>query len=244
MLQLFRTARRVAVVLLTTSAALVAPSAGAVATTKADAVAEPSEIASWARVDAGGARSEQLARLSKSEESGYHSCATRTDHTLWCWGSNYRGGIGDGTTTNRQTPTKVGTAESWVAVSVGGAHTCAVRAGGSLWCWGWNHTGQLGDGVTEDRQSPYRVGAATGWVGVSAGSGHTCAIRANGGVWCWGYNGHGQLGDGTTTDRHTPQRVGSAGGWATVTAGRNHTCATRQQWCAVVLGLQLRRPDR
>ena len=75
------------------------------------------------------------------------SCALKTDGSLWCWGLNYAGELGDGATATRTTPVSVFGASSGVAgVSLGSAHGCAAKTDGSVWCWGLNTTGQLGDG--------------------------------------------------------------------------------------------------
>ncbi len=82
------------------------------------------------------------------------ACATRTDGSLWCWGNNMAGQLGDGTTTNRFAPTRVGTATTWSAEFALSYHTCGVRTDASLWCWGNNGTAQLGDGTTVNRSAP------------------------------------------------------------------------------------------
>lgn len=125
-----------------------------------------------------------------------HTCATQTDHTLWCWGNNADGQLGDGTTTNRLSPTQVGTGTSWAALSAGFAHTCATQLDDSLWCWGDNATGQLGNGTTTAEHAPTLVGANSTWVSVAAGGQHTCATRTDKSLWCWGDNSHGELGQG------------------------------------------------
>jgi hypothetical protein len=84
----------------------------------------------------------------------YHRCATRTDDTVWCWGTNFNGQLGDGTTTGRAMPTQAGTATTWASIAAGGSHTCATRRDGTLWCWGWYREGQLGTG---DTWSPQHV---------------------------------------------------------------------------------------
>jgi alpha-tubulin suppressor-like RCC1 family protein len=139
-----------------------------------------------------------------SVSAGYnHTCATKTDGTLWCWGDNSLGEIGDGTTTNRWTPVAVPTLGTSVAqVSVGlGFHTCARKSDGTVWCWGSNELGNLGIGTytsTDYRTSPVQVmGLAPSVVEISAGEYHTCARQPDDSLWCWGRNGDGQLGDGT-----------------------------------------------
>jgi len=168
---------------------------------------------------------------------GNHNCAVKTDRTLWCWGNNFSGQLGNGTTTNSSVPVQVsGHATDWATVSPGGDGTCAVKTDHTVWCWGLNYAGQLGNGTTTNSSVPVQVsGHATDWATVTSGQDYTCAEKTDGTVWCWGVNGSGQLGDGTTTDRPVPVQVsGHATDWATVTASWAHTCAEKTNhtlWC-------------
>ncbi len=121
---------------------------------------------------------------------GGHTCAIRTDDTLWCWGRNDVGQIGDGTNTMRTSPVRVGTA-TWKSVVTGYDHTCGIRSDDTLWCWGRNTDGEVGDGTTTNRTTPVRVGTAT-WKTVAGGSYHTCGTRTNDTLWCWGGNTSGR----------------------------------------------------
>jgi cysteine-rich repeat protein len=154
-----------------------------------------------------------------------HACATKSDGTLWCWGSNSNGQIGVGTTVTAFSPTQVAGA-GFTGVSAGASHTCASHSDGSLVCWGLNDIGQLGDGTTAQRSLPTPV-SGSDWVLVGAGSAHTCAIKIDGSLWCWGDNTTGQLGDGTNANHIQPTKVASpAGPWAAIALGNGHTCAT------------------
>ena len=157
-----------------------------------------------------------------------HTCAVTAASALKCWGYNFSGQVGDGTTTNRAIPIDVPGMDGGVlAVAPAGWHTCALTSGGGVKCWGRNSSGQLGDGTTTDRLAPVDVtGLSSGVAALVAGFDHTCAITSGGGLKCWGENGSGQLGDGTTTDRPAPvDVVGLDSGVTAVAPWFGHTCA-------------------
>jgi alpha-tubulin suppressor-like RCC1 family protein len=81
----------------------------------------------------------------------------KTDGTLWTWGSNGSGQLGDGTTTDRTDPVQVGTDRDWASVSGGDSHTVALKTNGTLWAWGWNDLGQLGEASSAPQDTPRRV---------------------------------------------------------------------------------------
>jgi alpha-tubulin suppressor-like RCC1 family protein len=165
---------------------------------------------------------------------GYHTCAILDDGSVSCWGRNWAGQLGDGTSTDRDTPTQtssLGTDRTAVAITAGKFHTCAILDDGSVSCWGYNGYGQLGDGTTTNRNTPTQtstLGTDRTAVAITAATRHTCAILDDGSVSCWGYNSKGQLGDGTSTDRDTPTQTSSLGEGRTavaITGGDYHTCA-------------------
>jgi alpha-tubulin suppressor-like RCC1 family protein len=166
-----------------------------------------------------------------------HTCHVRPDGTLWCWGDNEHGQLGNGVVGGADAllglPLQVVAADEsdgahwddWVAVDAGVYHTCGIRADGSLWCWGDHSYGQLGSGHDATQDSvphPVRVVASaraaadpwSDWEEVSLGHTHTCGRRSNGSVWCWGARvlGDGvEAAQGTVSIETSPVRVLAAG---------------------------------
>jgi alpha-tubulin suppressor-like RCC1 family protein len=173
----------------------------------------------------------------------YHTVVLKNDGTVWAWGDNRNGQLGDGTTTRRSTPVQVvgpggvDFLNGVCAVSAVGYHTVALKSDGTVWTWGYNNMGQLGDGTTLSRTTPVQVvglggaGFLSGVRSIAAGYAHTVALMSDGAIWTWGYNNAGQLGDGTTTNRSTPGPVVGLGGTGTmdgfhaVSASGYHTLA-------------------
>jgi alpha-tubulin suppressor-like RCC1 family protein len=158
----------------------------------------------------------------KQVSCGYiHAAAIKTDGTLWCWGNNQFGTLGDNTNLNRNSPVQTVTfATNWKQVSAGLFYTAAIKTDGTLWSWGFNFNGNLGDNTTTYRSSPVQtVAFGTNWVQVACGQYVTAAIKNDGTLWTWGSNGYGQLGDNTTTQRSSPvQTVAFGTNWKSVAA--------------------------
>jgi len=153
----------------------------------------------------------------------------KTDGSLWGWGANTAGQLGDGTTTTKQIAVKIGSS-SWSMVAAGLSHTLALTTDGNLYGWGLNTSGQVGiSSLTSPISSPVLVSgpALTSWISIGVGGTHSFAITTNKTLWGWGLNTSGQVGIGTLTTVSTPTLVSGPSGisWASVTAGVMHTNA-------------------
>jgi len=154
------------------------------------------------------------------------SAAIKTDGTLWAWGNNQYGQLGNGANgVYYSSPIQVGSLTNWKLVSVGGRHLSAIKTDGTLWTCGYNGCGQLGNGTGIYYSSPIQVGALTNWKQVACGYQHVVAVKTDGTLWTWGYNFNGQLGNGTTTTYSSPIQVGSLTNWKQISAGKNNTAA-------------------
>ena len=162
------------------------------------------------------------------EVSYFNTTAIKTDGTLWTWGNNSDGQLGDNTRSSRNSPVQtVSGGTNWKQVSAGGNHTAAVKTDGTLWTWGGNNNGQLGDNTTTNKSSPVQtVSGGTNWKQVSCGNIFTAGIKTDGTLWLWGYNFDGRLGDNTSTDKSSPvQTISSGNNWKQVSCGETNIAA-------------------
>ncbi|MBI4947259.1 MAG: T9SS type A sorting domain-containing protein [Bacteroidetes bacterium] len=172
--------------------------------------------------------------------AGDQSLALKSDGTLWAWGWNANGQLGDGTTATKLTPVQVSGLTGITAVSAGAYYSLARKSDGTVWAWGYNNFGQLGDNTNTQRLTPVQVhgsgnvGFLTGITAVSAGmntgglgEAHSLALKSDGTVWAWGLNNRGQLGDGTNTNRTTPVQVSGLTGITAVSAGMYYSLALK-----------------
>jgi alpha-tubulin suppressor-like RCC1 family protein len=158
---------------------------------------------------------------------GAHTLAVAINGTLWSWGLNSSGQLGNGTNTTAYLPAQVGTTTNWVAISAGNGHSLAIKSDGTLWAWGRNTDGQLGNGFNVNLNIPVQIGTDTDWQSIAAGDEYSTAIKTNGTLWAWGDNAYGQLGDGSITDKNTPTKITSDTNWQFVSAGTFHTLAIK-----------------
>lgn len=156
-----------------------------------------------------------------------HSLALKNDSTVLSWGGNQAGQLGDGTSTERNTPVNVLGLQQVIAISGGYQHSLALRNDGTVWAWGWNYWGQLGDGGIINRIVPNQVNILSDVVAIAGGNGHSLALKNDGTVWAWGENNSGQLGDSSIVDKHMPVQVSVLNNIVAIAAGYEHSIALR-----------------
>ncbi|MES2776035.1 MAG: LamG-like jellyroll fold domain-containing protein [Bacteroidota bacterium] len=152
-----------------------------------------------------------------------HTMAIRANGTLFAWGLNGDGQLGDGTIINKNNPVQIGTDTKWISLAGGAGHSIGLKSDGTLWAWGKNTNGQLGDNTTVNKNSPVQTGTDTKWVSIACGNDHSMGLKSDGTLWAWGLNTAGQLGDGTTTQRNSPVQIGSDIKWVSISAGGTHS---------------------
>lgn len=166
-------------------------------------------------------------RFKKLSLGARSTCGITTANQLLCWGANTTGQLGDGTTTQRDTPTPVASSVKFTDVALGSgfaggvnssvilpsgtgqggiAHTCAISEAQTAYCWGWNGAGQVGDATSETRLSPVSVAGGIKFTSLALGGAYTCGIGATA-LWCWGSSAFGQLGNANFADSSVPVRV-------------------------------------
>ena len=142
--------------------------------------------------------------------------AIKNDGTLWAWGNNQAGQLGDGTKINRLQPTQIGTDKDWKSLGYSGNSSAAIKTNGTLWTWGFGAQGQLGNGSKMSALVPTQIGSDTDWKIVSGGGGfgfagttgdHYLALKQNNELFSWGVNLNGALGNNSTDTIKTPSSI-------------------------------------
>jgi alpha-tubulin suppressor-like RCC1 family protein len=156
----------------------------------------------------------------------FHSCVVLASGAVRCWGNNYSGELGNGTTDSSNVPVTVKGISNATAVATGGNFSCALLATGTVQCWGHGANGEIGNGSYAASSVPVSVAGISTAVAITAGGYHACAVLSSGSALCWGDNRFGQLGDGSTrAASSTPVPVSEIGGPVKLVAGFRHTCA-------------------
>ena len=185
------------------------------------------------------------ASTTKNEFSYYNTAVIKTDGTLWIWGSNAYGQLGNNSPTNvnRSSPVQLGTETNWASVSVN-THVLGLKTNGTIWSWGNNDLGQLGIGdiapVNSHRSSPVQIGTLNNWSRIFAGVRSSLAIKTDGTLWGWGLNSTGgSLGDGTFTNRSSPVQIGTRNDWLTADINSNAMFAINSPGGLYSVGIHL-----
>jgi alpha-tubulin suppressor-like RCC1 family protein len=183
-----------------------------------------------------------------------YSLALKDDGTVWAWGFNQVGQLGDGTNTDTSTPVRVSGLDGVRAIAAGGGNGLALKDNGTVWAWGFNRFGQLGDGTSTDgtvttceltgggatgnssctdSNTPVQASELDGIEAIAAGFSHGLALKDDGTVWTWGFNQAGQLGNGTytlgtpTVGINTPAQVSELSAVKAIAGGGEHSLAGR-----------------
>jgi alpha-tubulin suppressor-like RCC1 family protein len=149
----------------------------------------------------------------------YHTIAIRTDGSLWAWGANNYGQLGNGTNTDSNIPVHIGSATNWKDVAAGGYFSFGLKTDGTIWAWGINAHGELGINSTTDSNVPVQIGTDTDWKSIAAGHWHGMALKNDSTLWSWGHGAYGALGLGSTSDQWLPQAVDSTFKWKSISTG-------------------------
>jgi len=147
--------------------------------------------------------------------------AMKTDGTLYIWGNNNYGQIGDNSAVLKSSPVQIpGT--TWKNIHIAGYNnesTAVIKTDGTLWTWGRNQYGQLGQSNTTHKSSPTQVPGTT-WKSVYMSGTNGGAVKTDGTLWTWGRNDdNGQLGHNSLTNEQSPKQVGSDTDWKQIAGG-------------------------
>tara|TARA_R110002110_G_scaffold72935_1_gene193855 strand:- start:971 stop:2152 length:1182 start_codon:yes stop_codon:yes gene_type:complete len=171
--------------------------------------------------------------------SGF-TIAVKTDGTLWAWGNNAKGQLGQGNVVNYSSPVQVGSLTDWKGNSTddleaglplkllaGNYSWGAIKDDGTLWTCGGRYGLAIGDGEGISRSSPVQIGSLTDWESLGGGSTHAFGIRTNGTLWAWGDGGYGRLGIGNAINVSSPTQVGSLTTWSNASGGQESSHAIK-----------------
>ncbi|RKP54131.1 hypothetical protein D7Z26_12170 [Cohnella endophytica] len=162
------------------------------------------------------------------EDGNAHVLNIKSDGTVFAWGNNSRGQLGDGSMVNRATPVQVKNLTDVIAVAAGNEHSLALKQDGTVWAWGSGMYGEMGDGSFIGKNVPVQVKGLDSVVAIAARSNVSFAIKQDGTLWAWGYNNYGKLGNGTFADSNVPKQVSGLTNVKAIALGRDHSIALKQ----------------
>lgn len=178
-------------------------------------------------VQIGTATDWSVISVSTEQAVGGHSCAIKTNGTLWAWGANSFGQLGAGLTTssNVSSPVQVGSGSTgpWRKVACSKRSTFGIQQDGTMWSWGYNDSSGriLGRPGAVTSSSPVQIGTLTGWIDIAAGNDHVLAIRSEGTLWGWGSSFYGQIARPTILGSNSPVQIGADTNWQKISASKD-----------------------
>lgn len=165
-------------------------------------------------------------RYTDIKSFGNHAVALKEDFTIWTWGNNQYGQLGDNTTTSQLIPVQIaGSPRSYTAIDCGGTHSLAIDSVGVSWAWGNNQSGQLGDNTNTSRLTPVSIVGGNTFARLSGGDTHTIAVDTSDALFCWGSNVYGELGNNGNTNTASPIYIATIFPFVKVSAGKNYSTA-------------------
>jgi alpha-tubulin suppressor-like RCC1 family protein len=167
-----------------------------------------------------------------------HSIVLKKDGTVWAWGYNGEGQLGNGAMADGHfpDPVQVSSLSNIKAIAAGERYCLALKDDSTVWAWGNNGHGQLGDGTNSHRSSRIQVNGLSDITAIAAGMGHSLALKKDGTVWAWGYNDDGELGDGLKNAHSAPAQIPGLSGVKAVAAGFHHSVALKHDGTVWVWG--------
>jgi alpha-tubulin suppressor-like RCC1 family protein len=152
--------------------------------------------------------------------SNASSFAIKTNGTLWAWGSNESGQLGDGTSISKNVPVQIGSSTDWSLIYSAWNTTLAIKTDGTLWAAGSNYLGRYGNGTQTSSPTFIQIGTDTNWKSVAVGWNHSLGVKMDGTLWAWGDNHYSGFGTGNDIDSLVPIRVGAESDWQSVSIGK------------------------
>src|SRR5947208_3226215 len=165
-----------------------------------------------------------------------HTCMLAASGVASCWGSNFSGELGNGSTIGSVRPVPVSGGITFTTIAAGQSYTCGLHPAGAAYCWGLNGQGQLGNGTAPNPSAvPIAVSDGLTFTGITAGGDHTCAVTMSGATYCWGSNSNGESGN-ISSSYSTPTAIVGTQRFTLVTAGGSHTCGLTSTGAAYCWG--------